>query len=120
VTRHLPIRPDHRIANIERRLDEGRFFSFRMGTEACLSIGGALEYQAHGFDGVANILPFGCMPSTTTSAVLKPILDGLGVPYMDSQHDGTDQPNREAIIRTFMYQADQHLRNRLATGGVHG
>jgi predicted nucleotide-binding protein (sugar kinase/HSP70/actin superfamily) len=108
VRRHLPIRPDHRIASIERQLDRSGIFSFRMCTEAPLSIGGALEYHAHGFDGVVNVLPFGCMPSTTTSAVLKPILDKLQLPYIDSQHDGTDQPNREAIIRTFMYQAAQH------------
>jgi predicted nucleotide-binding protein (sugar kinase/HSP70/actin superfamily) len=112
VMRHLPIRPDHRIASIERQLDKGRIFSFRMCTEAPLSIGGALEYHAHGFDGVVNVLPFGCMPSTTTSAVLKPVLDRLRLPYIDSQHDGTDQPNREAIIRTFMYQATQHQRSR--------
>ena len=112
VRRHLPIHLDHRIAHIERQLDNGRVFSFRMGTEAGLSIGGALEYEAHGFDGVVNVFPFGCMPSTTCSAVLKPILGRLQVPYIDSSYDGTDQPNREAIVRTFMYQAAQHRKSR--------
>lgn len=112
VRRHLEIHPDHRIARIEKQLDGDRIFSFRMGTEAALSIGGALEYQAHGFDGVVNVFPFGCMPSTTCSAVLKPILDRLQVPYIDSPYDGTDQPNREAIIRTFMHQAAQHRESR--------
>ncbi len=112
VRRHLPIHPDHRIADIEKQLDGDRIFSFRMGTEAALSIGGALEYQAHGFDGVVNVFPFGCMPSTNCSAVLKPILDRLRVPYIDSPYDGTDQPNREAIIRTFMHQAAQHQTGR--------
>jgi predicted nucleotide-binding protein (sugar kinase/HSP70/actin superfamily) len=111
VRHHLPIHADHRIANIERRLDDDRVFSFRMGTEAALSIGGALEYAAHGCDGIVNVFPFGCMPSTTCSAVLKPILDRLHVPYIDSSYDGTDQPNREAIVRTFMYQAAQHRKS---------
>jgi len=111
VRRHLPIHVDHRIGSLGRHFDNDRLFSFRMGTEAALSIGGALEYQAHGFDGVVNVFPFGCMPSTTCSAVLKPILAGMHVPYIDAPFDGTDQPNREAMIRTFMHQASQ---NRLA------
>jgi predicted nucleotide-binding protein (sugar kinase/HSP70/actin superfamily) len=116
VRKHLPIRPDHRIGHIERRLDRGRLFSFEVGTEACLSIGGALEYAAAGFDGIVNVFPFTCMPSTMTSAVLKPVLDRLQLPYMDSAYDGAFQPNREAVVRTFMYQAHQHQRERLAPG----
>ena len=115
VTRHLSIHPDHRIARIERQLDGDKIYSFRMGTEAGLSIGGALEYQAQGFDGVVNVFPFGCMPSTTCSAVVKPILDHLQVPYIDSPYDGTAQPNREAIVRTFMHQAAQRRESRSET-----
>ena len=29
-------------------------------------------------------------------------------------YDGTDQPNREAIVRTFMHQAAQHQKSRVA------
>jgi predicted CoA-substrate-specific enzyme activase len=117
VVKHLAIHEDHRIGRIEKRLGGDRIFSFRIGTEAPLSIGGALEYAAAGFDGVVNIFPFTCMPSTMCSAILKPMLDGLQLPYMDSVYDGTVQPNREAIVRTFMYQAAQHQQRRL-TGGV--
>ncbi len=115
VRRHLPIHPDHKVAHIERQLEDDTIFSFRMGTEAALSIGGALEYEAHGFDGVVNVFPFGCMPSTTCSAVLKPVLDRLQVPYIDSPYDGTDQPNREAIVRTFMHQAAQHRQAQFSS-----
>ncbi|MGD8329118.1 MAG: CoA activase [Acidobacteriota bacterium] len=108
VRRHLPIHADHRIGSLGRHFDNDRLFSFRMGTEAALSIAGALEYQAHGFNGVVNVFPFGCMPSTTCSAVLKPMLAGMRVPYIDAPFDGTDQPNREAMIRTFMHQASQN------------
>ena len=108
VGKHLAIHGDHRIGHIERQLDGDRIFSFRVGTEAALSIGGALEYAAAGCDGVVNVYPFTCMPSTMCSAILKPMLDRLQIPYIDSVYDGTFQPNREAIIRTFMYQAEQH------------
>ncbi len=114
VRRRLAIHRDHRIGRIEKQLDSDRIFSFRVGTEAALSIGGALEYAAAGFDGVVNVFPFTCMPSIMCSAILKPILDRLQIPYMDSVYDGTFQPNREAIVRTFMYQAAQHQKRRLA------
>jgi predicted nucleotide-binding protein (sugar kinase/HSP70/actin superfamily) len=113
VKRRLAIHADHRISGIERQLDGDRLFSFDVGTEACLSVGGALEYAHAGFDGIVNVFPFTCMPSTMSSAILKPLLDRLQVPYMDSAYDGAFQPNREAAVRAFMYQASQHQRERL-------
>jgi hypothetical protein len=118
VRRHLAIHEDHRISRIERQFDDDRIFSFRVGTEAALSIGGALEYAAAGCDGVVNVFPFTCMPSTMCSAILKPMLDRLQIPYMDSVYDGTFQPNREATVRTFMYQAAQHQTRRLDGTGT--
>jgi predicted nucleotide-binding protein (sugar kinase/HSP70/actin superfamily) len=117
VKRRVAIHPDHRIGSIERQLDRDRLFSFTVGTEACLSVGGALEYADAGFDGIVNVFPFTCMPSTMSSAILKPVLDRLQIPYMDSAYDGTVQPNREAAVRAFMYQASQHQRERQAGRG---
>ncbi|MBW1980378.1 MAG: CoA activase [Deltaproteobacteria bacterium] len=114
VMKHLHIHADHKIGPLERQLDNDRLYSFQVGTEAGLSIGGALEYCLAGFDGIVNVFPFTCMPSTMCSAILKPLLDRLQIPYIDSAYDGTFQPNREAIIRTFMYQAAQHQKQRLA------
>jgi hypothetical protein len=50
------------------------------------------------------------MPSTVTSAVIKPIMNRMEVPYLDTPYDGTYQPGREGAVRTFMYQAQQHFR----------
>lgn len=114
VKKHLHIYEDHKIDKLEKQLDNGRLFSFQVGTEAGLSIGGALEYCLHGFDGIVNVFPFTCMPSTMCSAVLKPLLDRMQIPYIDAAYDGTYQPNLEAAIRTFMYQAAQHQKKRIA------
>jgi predicted nucleotide-binding protein (sugar kinase/HSP70/actin superfamily) len=111
--KHLDIQTDHSIGQIERRLDGNRLFTFAIGTEAALSIGGALEYVHHGFDGVVNVFPFTCMPSTICSAILKPLLHQMRIPYLDAPYDGTIQPNREVALRTFLYQAKQHLASRL-------
>jgi predicted nucleotide-binding protein (sugar kinase/HSP70/actin superfamily) len=107
--RHLDIQEDHDIRSLERRLENERLFCFDIGTEAAISIGGALEYAHEGFDGIVNVFPFTCMPSTICAAVLKPLLHQMRIPYLDAQYDGTSQPNREAALRTFLYQAKQRF-----------
>ena len=111
--RHLDIAGDHAVHEVERRLDGDRLFSFDVGTESVLSIGGALEYVAHGCDGIVNVYPFTCMPGTVATSVLAPLLGGMGVPYLEVPCDGTRRPNRETQIRTFAWQA----RQRRPAGG---
>ena len=84
-------------------------FAFDIGTEASLSIPGILEYVQEGCNGVVNVYPFTCMPSTITSAIVKPLMNRLKVPYLDTPYDSSFQPGRESDIRTFMYQAQQHF-----------
>ncbi|MCD6306244.1 MAG: CoA activase [Deltaproteobacteria bacterium] len=101
---------DHDIGHLEAILKEKDLFSFEVGTEACLSISGIVSYAREGYNGVVNVYPFTCMPSTITSAIVKPIMNDLGVPYLDTPYDSSVQPGREAAIRTFMYQAEQHFK----------
>ena len=112
VRRLIDLAEDHQIKDLEKTLVETDEFSFDLGTEACLSIPGIIEYVRHGFNGVVNVYPFTCMPSTVTSAVVKPLMTEMKVPYLDAPYDGTFQPGREAAIRTFMYQAQQHLERQ--------
>jgi len=101
---------DHEIGHLEEILMKKDLFSFEVGTEACLSIAGIVAYAREGYNGVVNVYPFTCMPSTVTSAIVRPIMNELGVPYLDTPYDSSVQPGREAAIRTFMYQAEQHFR----------
>jgi predicted nucleotide-binding protein (sugar kinase/HSP70/actin superfamily) len=105
----MPLAGDHRVGHLEKILEEDDLFSFEVGTETCLSIPGILAYVKEGYNGVVNVYPFTCMPSTITSAIVRPIMNRMKVPYLDSAYDGTFQPGREAAIRTFMYQAKQHF-----------
>jgi predicted nucleotide-binding protein (sugar kinase/HSP70/actin superfamily) len=105
--RHLDFPADHDVHGVERRVREGRLFSFDIGTESVLSIGGALENVAHGCDGIVNVYPFTCMPGTIASSVLNPVLAGMGVPYLEVPCDGTRRGSRETQIRTFVWQAAQ-------------
>ncbi len=111
VMKHVDIQPDHSIWKIEKHLKRYDLFSFDIGTEAALSIGGAIEYVKEGFDGIINVFPFTCMPSTICSAILKPVLAKYNIPYLDMAYDGSIQPNRALALKTFMYQAQQY-RNR--------
>jgi len=107
---HLHLANDHKVPHFEDVLKKEDTFSFDIGTEACLSIAGILEYAKDGFNGIVNVYPFTCMPSTVTSAVIKPIMNKMGVPYIDTPYDSSFQPGRESAIRTFMYQAQQHMK----------
>jgi predicted nucleotide-binding protein (sugar kinase/HSP70/actin superfamily) len=106
----IDLHKEHKIAHLEAILPKD-LFSFDVGTEACLSISGILEYVHEGFNGVVNVYPFTCMPSTVTSAVLRPVMGKSGIPYLDTPYDSSTQPGRETAIRTFMYQAHQHMRS---------
>jgi predicted nucleotide-binding protein (sugar kinase/HSP70/actin superfamily) len=109
VRAHIDLAEDHRLDRLEEVLKKEDLYSFDVGTEACLSISGILEYMHHGYNGAVNIYPFTCMPSTITSSIVKPILNRMKVPYLDTPYDGSYQPGREASIRTFMFQAQQHF-----------
>jgi len=112
----LDLAEDHRIHHLDRILGEEKIYSFDVGTEACLSIPGILEYVHQGYNGVVNVYPFTCMPSTITSSIIRPIMNQKKVPYLDTPYDGSFQPGREAAIRTFMYQAQQHSKRHGRNG----
>jgi len=106
----LDLAGDHKISHLEETLNRSGIFSFDVSTEACLSIASIISCGRAGYNGMVNVYPFTCMPSTTTSAVVKPLMSELGIPYLDAAYDSSIQPGREAAIRTFMYQAEQHFR----------
>jgi predicted nucleotide-binding protein (sugar kinase/HSP70/actin superfamily) len=101
---------DHKVAHLDKILDREDVFSFDVGTEACLSISGMMEYADQGFNGVVNVYPFTCMPGTVTSSIAKPLMNRYRVPYLDTPCDVGLQPGREDAVRTFMYQVYQHFK----------
>jgi len=110
VRKYLDIPEDHKIGHLEKVLKKSNAFSFEVGTEACLSISSALELSHQGYNGIINIFPFTCLPSNLTASITKPLMGKLNVPYIDVDYDGSFQPGREAALRTFMYQANQHFK----------
>jgi predicted nucleotide-binding protein (sugar kinase/HSP70/actin superfamily) len=108
-TRLIDFEHDHRISHLEKRLKQEDIFTFDVTTETCVSIAAILQFVKDGYNGVVNVYPFTCMPGMTTSAIVKPTMNRMRIPYLDTPYDASIQPGRETAIRTFMHQATQHF-----------
>ena len=101
---------DHRVSHLEKLLKKEDIFTFDVTTETCLSVASILQFVKEGYNGVINVYPFTCMPGMTTSAIVKPFMNRLRIPYLDTPYDSSIQPGRETAIRTFMHQAIHHFQ----------
>jgi len=107
--RHIP-----REAPISRVLELGsRYIDPTLKGEAVLSLGRAVEYAHHGFDGIVNVAPFGCMPGALVDGVLERFRrDHGGIPVIKMAYDGVEQPTEETLLEAFVHQARQHMEGR--------
>ena len=104
--------------HLEKLLRKKDIFTFDVTTESCLSIAAILQFAREGYNGVVNVYPFTCMPGMTTSSIVKPVLNRMGMPYLDTPYDAGIQPGRETAIRTFMHQATMHFQRYGRKGGI--
>ena len=109
-SRLIDFEHDHKIGHLEKLLEKEDIFTFDVTTETCLSVAAVLQFVNEGYNGVVNVYPFTCMPGMTTSAIVKPVMNRMRIPYLDTPYDAGIQPGRETAIRTFMHQATQHLQ----------
>jgi predicted nucleotide-binding protein (sugar kinase/HSP70/actin superfamily) len=77
--------------------------------EAILSMGRVVEYAEHGYDGIVNIIPFGCMPGTIVSLLLHQFRQDYGLPVLNVVVDGTKDPGESIRFEAFIQQAREHL-----------
>ncbi|MEW6001186.1 MAG: acyl-CoA dehydratase activase [Nitrospirota bacterium] len=73
--------------------------------EAILSIGKCIDLLERGASGIINAMPFGCMPGTIVTAILRGVSSDFGVPCISLPYDGTDSPTTEIQLEAFMDQA---------------
>ncbi len=74
--------------------------------EAILSVGKTVEFAHAGADGVINVMPFTCMPSTIVSSLMKKVQKDLGaMPALSIAYDGQEQATTETRLEAFMHQA---------------
>lgn len=95
----------------QKILNLGRtYLSPAVEGEAILSMGRAVEYAEHGFDGIVNIMPFGCMPGTIVSILLHQFRNDYGLPIFTLAVDGTKDSGQDIRLEAFYYQCCEHMR----------
>jgi len=85
------------------------YLDFAIRGEAVLSMGRAVEYAHHHYDGVVNIIPFNCMPGTIVDALFERYRRfHPDIPILKMSYDGLTHVGEDTRIEAFMYQAQQH------------
>ena len=76
--------------------------------EAILSIGKSIDLLEKGASGIVNAMPFGCMPGTIATALLRGISTDFGAPCISIPYDGSESPTTEIQLEAFMDQAKEY------------
>jgi len=84
--------------------------------EAILSMGRVVEYAEHGFNGIVNVIPFGCMPGTIASMLLHQFRHDYGLPVFTLVVDGTKDSGQDIRLEAFFDQCCEHMHRH--RGGI--
>lgn len=81
--------------------------------EAILSIGKAIEMVRAGACGVANAMPFNCMPGTIVSSLSRQVSEDLGgVPWLNISYEGLRDSGEETRLEAFADQVKSFASTR--------
>ena len=78
--------------------------------ETILSVGKCIDLIERGTAGIVNAMPFGCMPGTIVTAMLRGITRNYGIPCISIPYDGSESPTIEIQLEAFMDQAKEYCR----------
>jgi predicted CoA-substrate-specific enzyme activase len=85
--------------------------------ETVLSIGKAVDFINRGAAGVINAMPFGCMPGTIVTALMRAVSRDFGLPTISIPYDGTESSAIEMQLEAFMDQAWGNVKKPVKGGG---
>jgi predicted CoA-substrate-specific enzyme activase len=75
------------------------------------NLGTSVLLMGTGISGIANILPFTCMPGTIVSAVSRQFKKDHGdVPYLSIPYDGQEDTAIDLRLQAFMHQAKEYAK----------
>ncbi len=80
--------------------------------ETVLSIGKAVDFVKNGASGIISAMPFGCMPGTIVSALLKGFKQDTGIPCLSIAYDGAEANCSEIQLEAFIYQAHEYNKDK--------
>jgi predicted CoA-substrate-specific enzyme activase len=79
--------------------------------EAVLSIGKSIELIEKGAAGIINAMPFGCMPGTIVSGLMRGINRDFDIPCLSIPYDGTESLTTEIQLEAFIDQAREYKKS---------
>jgi predicted nucleotide-binding protein (sugar kinase/HSP70/actin superfamily) len=79
--------------------------------EAILSIGKSIDLLEKGASGIVNAMPFGCMPGTIVTAMMRGVSTDFGIPNISIPYDGSESPTVAIQLEAFMDQAREYKKN---------
>ena len=77
-----------------------------------LNMGKSADYVKNGASGIINVMPFGCMPGTIVSAMLKGLKQETSIPCFNIAYDGTEATCSEIQLEAFMHQAKEYSESK--------
>ena len=85
--------------------------------ETILSVGKAIDLIENGVSGIVSAMPFGCMPGTIVTALLRAISNDHNIPCISIPYDGTESVTNEIQLEAFMHQVTNYNdKNKLDIG----
>ncbi|MDF1573582.1 MAG: acyl-CoA dehydratase activase [Bacteroidales bacterium] len=81
--------------------------------DPALNLGTSALLADKGISGIANILPFTCMPGTLVASVSDQLRKDKGnIPYVNIAYDGQEDSSIELRLQAFMHQASQFAEEK--------
>ena len=78
--------------------------------ETILSIGKCIDLLEKGASGIINAMPFGCMPGTIVTGILRGVTRDYGIPCISIPYDGTESPTTDIQLEAFMDQTKEYKK----------
>jgi predicted CoA-substrate-specific enzyme activase len=89
----------------------GNYIHRHYDGDPALNLGTSVILARTGISGIANILPFTCMPGTVVSAVARDFKKDHGdLPYISIPYDGQEDTAIELRLQAFMHQAKEYAK----------
>ncbi len=79
--------------------------------ETILSIGKAIDFIEKGASGIINTMPFGCMPGTIVTALLKVVSRDYNIPCISIPYDGTESLTIDLQLEAFMESIKNSIKD---------
>jgi predicted nucleotide-binding protein (sugar kinase/HSP70/actin superfamily) len=81
--------------------------------DPALNLGTSAILVDKGISGIANVLPFTCMPGTLVTSVSDQLRSDKGnIPYVSIAYDGQEDASIEMRLQAFMHQATQYAEEK--------